>query len=173
MNKRTLFIAAIALQFCVLTGMVVKAQLPLWTGTEIHLRTKPIDPRSLFRGNYARLRYDISTLPAKALLAQQDIRRGEKVYVSLQGNADGLYSATGVSLQRPAQGIYLAGRVASKTKATLRIRYGIEAWFAPREEALRLERELRQSARAVVKVDRWGRAALQAVLPGEAELPAE
>ena len=39
-------IAAIAFQFVVLSGMYVSAQMPLWTGTEIKLKTVPVDPRS-------------------------------------------------------------------------------------------------------------------------------
>ena len=55
--------AAIAFQMFVLVGMVVNAALPLWTGTEIRVRTLPVDPRSLFRGNYVRLAYALGTLP--------------------------------------------------------------------------------------------------------------
>ncbi|MBT3870270.1 MAG: GDYXXLXY domain-containing protein [Gammaproteobacteria bacterium] len=46
----------------VLVGMYVTAALPLWTGAEIRLATAPVDPRSLFRGNYALLSYDISEI---------------------------------------------------------------------------------------------------------------
>ena len=56
----TLLLAAILFQFFVLTGMVAVAAMPLLSGTEIKIKTIPVDPRSLFRGNYARLRYEIS-----------------------------------------------------------------------------------------------------------------
>ena len=59
--------AAIAFQLVVLAGMVVNAALPRWTGTEIRVRTVPVDPRSMFRGNYAQLGYDFGTLPEGAL----------------------------------------------------------------------------------------------------------
>ena len=36
--------------------------MPLWTGKEIRVKVVPVDPRSLFRGNYARLNYDFSRL---------------------------------------------------------------------------------------------------------------
>ena len=59
--------AAIAFQLVVLAGMVVYAAMPLWTGTEIRVKTVPVDPRSMFRGNYAQLRYEFATLPEGAL----------------------------------------------------------------------------------------------------------
>ena len=54
-----LCIAAI-FQLFVLTGMVGLSVMPLWSGKEIRVKTIPVDPRSMFRGNYARLRYDLS-----------------------------------------------------------------------------------------------------------------
>ena len=41
------------------------------------------------------------------------------------------------------------------------MKYGIEAWFAPKAEALRLERELRDGAVAVLMIDASGKAALK------------
>ncbi|MBT4615645.1 MAG: GDYXXLXY domain-containing protein [Gammaproteobacteria bacterium] len=60
-GSRLLIIAVIA-QMAVLVGMYVTAALPLWTGAEIRLATAPVGPRSLFRGNYALLSYDISEI---------------------------------------------------------------------------------------------------------------
>ncbi len=76
--------AAMALQLFLLAGMVAGAALPLWTGTEIRVETVPVDPRSMFRGNYARLRYRLGTLPDDALGDVSRLRRGEIVYVSLR-----------------------------------------------------------------------------------------
>ena len=86
-------IAAVALQLLVLIGMQVSAALPLWTGTEVRVRTVPVDPRSLFRGNYARLGYEFSRFPAESLseeFSAQYIRTGELV----PGSANALASIT-------------------------------------------------------------------------------
>ena len=47
--------------------MVVDRTLLLKNGREIVLPIVPVDPRDLFRGEYVRLGYDISTVPAMLL----------------------------------------------------------------------------------------------------------
>ena len=123
--------AAIAFQLVVLVGMVVNAAMPLWTGTEIRVRTVPVDPRSIFRGNYARLGYEFGVLPADALNGEEDLRVGEVVYVRLEAREDGLHGFAGASLDEPGEGVFLRGRLASD-HPPYRVRYGIEAFFSPR-----------------------------------------
>ena len=156
--------AAIVLQVIVLAGLVASAAMPLWTGTEVRVATLPVDPRSMFRGNYARLNYDFSTLPEDALDGVGELRAGEVVYVRLESGEDGLHRYAGASLERPAEGVFLRGRV-QRGRAPYRVRYGIEAFFAPKEEALRLEEELREGGVAVLKVSAKGRAAIEDIVP--------
>ena len=163
MSRRTVALAlgaAIALQVIVLAGMVAGAAMPLWTGTEVRVATVPVDPRSVFRGNYARLDYAFNTLPEDALDVDRDLRTGEVVYVSLEAADDGLHHFAAASLEPPAEGVFLRGRIL-RGSAPHRVRYGIEAFFAPKEEALRLERELRDGGVAVLGVAGGGRAAIK------------
>lgn len=159
--------AAILFQFLVLTGMYLKAQLPLWTGEEIRVTTVPVDPRSMFRGNYARLRYPFSELDA-SLFGEESLRQGEVVFISLEQTGSGRYRLAGAGLEEPEEGVFLRGRVSGSwfrdSGETYRVRYGIEAFFAPKEEALRLEKVLRDRAEALLKVDGDGQARLVAVL---------
>ncbi len=159
-----LLCAAIVFQILVLVGMVARAALPLWTGTEIRVATVPVDPRSMFRGDYVRLRYEVGTLPSDAFSEAQPPRVGQIVYVSLAKGADGHYGFAGASLERPAGGKFLRGRIA-RNHAPIRVRYGIEAFFASKEEAARLERGLLEGGVAVLMVSPDGRAALKAVVP--------
>ena len=155
---------AIAFQLLVLAGMVAKAAMPLWTGAEIRVGTVPVDPRSMFRGNYARLRYEFGTLPEDALTEVEGLRVGEVVYVSLGQGEEGEYEFARASLERPADGIFLRGRIV-RNSPPLRIKYGIEAFFAPKERALKLERELRDGGTAILMVAASGQAALKDVIP--------
>ena len=167
MTKRGIAIclgAAVAFQVVVLAGMVAKAAMPLWTGTEIRVKTIPVDPRSMFRGNYARLRYEFGTLPDGALNEVEGLRVGEVVYVSLEQGEGGDYVFAGVSMERPADGICLRGRLV-RNSPPLRVKYGIEAFFAPKERALKLESDLRDGGTAVLMVTDGGRAALKDVIP--------
>lgn len=158
-------IGAIVLQFAILTGMYVSAQMPLWTGEQIRVKTIPVDPRSLFRGNYARLEYDFSQLNASLFAGDKKLREGEVVYVSLKPGKSGLYELSGVGLKKPAEGIFLRGRVTGTwwrdTGSSYRIKYGIEAFFAPKEKALGLESDLRNGGVAELMVSGGGRARLK------------
>lgn len=170
MNKKlvTALIAAIISQLLILTGMYVSAALPLWTGTEVRIRTIPVDPRSMFRGNYARLRYDISDLAADQLPNNEELRNGEPVYVTLKPGEDGLYQYAAVSLVKPDSEIFLRGRIENRryqaNGSNYRIKYGIEAFFAPKEKALQLESDLRDGGVAVLMVSRNGKARLKDVI---------
>ncbi len=154
---------AIILQVFLLVGMLAKAALPLWTGTEVRVRTIPVDPRSLFRGNYARLNYGFGTLPADVPIDPDKLATGVVVYVNLQIADDGLYGYAGATLERPENGIYLRGRIASNYSPH-QVLYGIEAYFAPKQKALQLEYELRSSAVAVLMVSSSGQAALKDIV---------
>ena len=156
--------AAITFQILVLVGMVVSAAMPLWTGTQIHVKTVPVDPRSVFRGNYALLRYEFSNLPPSAFGIIEDARPGEVVYVRLERGEAGEHEYAGVSLERPSGGMFLRGRIA-EFDPTYRVRFGIEAFFAPKEKALTLERNLGEGGIAVLMVAGDGRAAIKEVIP--------
>ena len=162
--------AAIAIQIVVLAGMVARAAMPLWTGTEIRVRTMPVDPRSMFRGDYARLRYEFGALTKGALAGAGGLRRGEVVYVSLEPGTDGLYRFAGASLEMPAEGIFLRGRLAG-TVEPRRVKFGIEAYFAPKDRALQIESDLRDGGVAVLMVTDGGRAALRDVISNPDAVP--
>ncbi|GAB3096709.1 GDYXXLXY domain-containing protein [Aestuariicella hydrocarbonica] len=159
---------AVIVQVCVLVGMVVKAAMPLWVGDEIRVQTVPVDPRSLFRGNYARLNYEIGRLPESALTDYPRLRKGEVVYISLRQGDDGLFHYADASLNTPAAGVFLRGRI-TDSSPVYRVKYGIEAYFAPKKKALKLEHDLRDGGVAVLMVSDNGQVALHNVLPGPDE----
>ncbi|MRI33035.1 hypothetical protein EOPP23_08570 [Endozoicomonas sp. OPT23] len=169
MTKNSLKWLALAtlFQVAILAGMWVKAGIPLWTGSEIRLETKPVDPRSLFRGNYARLSYDINDVSdndIKQSLNTYQLRQGEVVYRKLVKGDDGIYTKGSLVLKQPEEGIFIRGRL-DKSRSHHRIKYGIQAFFAPKEKALALERQLRDGAIAVIKVTRSGQAGLLRIEP--------
>jgi len=168
MNKKIIIngiVASIVLQLFVLIMEYTGAVYPLWTGQEITLKIIPIDPRSLFRGNYARLNYDISSIPKSVIEPTENIRWNEIIYIKLKPGTDGVYQYDGASLSRPESGLFIRGRVSENSSEMTRVRFGIEAFFAPKEKALLLERELRSGGLAKVMLANNGKAALRNIEP--------
>ncbi len=129
---------------------------PLWFGTPVILKTAPIDPRSLFRGNYVRLNYDISTINKN--VTKKLFKRSEVGYVTLK-EGEGFFIATGMYHKKPNSGVYIRGRIAGVGRS-YRMKYGIEAYFMPKENAQRAERPVREGAHAEIYLLSSGKAAI-------------
>ena len=171
MSKKTItmgLMIVIVLQITVLASEYVGAIYPLWTGEEIRLKTFPVDPRSLFRGNYARLRYEIAAIKGTDLGVKRTLRNGEVVYITLKPGADGLHVFDSASLEKPGSGLFIRGRLHRKhvqrDSVMYDVRYGIEAYFAPKKKALVLEKELRGGGVAIVMIAGNGKATLKEVI---------
>lgn len=157
-NKTVLWglVACIVVQVCVLVGMYLKAQYPLWVGKPIKVAVEPIDPRSLFRGNYAILNYTISNpkLNSELLSGKDDnplIHQQAVVYTRLKEGKGGLYEPIDVVLKKPNDGVFIRGRLKSRyvsDEGDVRVEYGVEAYFAPKERALEIENSARWRANA-------------------------
>lgn len=177
-TRLTVIASVIALQVLALSGEYLYSVYPLVTGNQIVLNMAPADPRSIFMGNYARLNYSINRLPT-SLLDGSEPRHGEIIYVTLKENK-GVWDATSASLSKPKHGAFIRGRVDKSgwrwrwgpdRSGTMEVRYGIEAYYAPKEEALALEQRLwrispdgSQTVKAKVMVAPNGKAALLEVV---------
>jgi uncharacterized membrane-anchored protein len=163
-KTKTLYglVAIIVLQLSVLVMEYGNAVFPLISGKEIKIKVVPIDPRSLFRGNYARLNYDISRVKLNDNTVE--FRKNEIVYVSLIQNNNDLYEQQSVSLVKPDSGIFIRGRAQETRTGMLQVRFGIEAFFAPKEKALDLESKLRSGGIAIIMIANNGKAAIKDII---------
>ena len=153
-------VLTILLQTCVLAVEYLSSVAPLWFGQAVMLPTVPIDPRSLFRGNYVRLNYSISRVPAA--IADGKLKQGQKVYLSLNIEGDKPVPLA-LSATKPEAGIFIAGRV-RYAGSEYHLDYGIEAFFLPKEKALAAERKLTSDkVSAQIYLSSGGKAALNAL----------
>jgi uncharacterized membrane-anchored protein len=132
------------LQLLVLGYMAGEREHVAVRGTRIWLRTIPVDPRDLFRGDYVRLGYEASTVPRErwsADLTQAALTKGRQVYAVLAPRADGLHELQTLTGIRPASGLFLRGRVESSWANGVHVRYGIEGYFMQQGTALKVEQE--------------------------------
>lgn len=149
LSRFHLLVCVTALQLAILAGELMSSVYPLWVGEEIALAMRPVDPRSLFRGNYARLNFEIGMLET-GLFDRETVKRlqrGTVVYVSLQRQGDH-WQPERAALKKPEQGLFIRGRIERMAGTSrVRMRYGIEAYFAPPDRAKAIEVRLREAGR--------------------------
>ena len=114
LTRRNLFILVVALQVLALAGMVLYRERWLAGGTKILLKTQPVDPRDLFRGDYVRLGYEISSLDVGQLKPGETIRRNDPVHVTLGKGADNTWQPLAFSRTQPKGVIFITGRAQSE-----------------------------------------------------------
>jgi uncharacterized membrane-anchored protein len=153
----------------------------LRSGSEVRLKTVPVDPRDLFRGDYVVLAYPISTVEGP-VAGDGGFKRGDAVFVTLTRDAEGFAQARAVSRTRPtlANGeAAIAGRVQStgacalndageadcaSGRRRLRIAYGLESYFVPQGEGRAIETTPRARIEVVAAVSAGGEAAIKRLL---------
>lgn len=173
----------VAVEIAALAAMVADKQWTLNTGTQVVLQTEPVDPRSLFMGDYARLAYPISRLRLDgdaALGGDKEFKRHDTVWVALKLDPDG---AKAVSVHRE-RGAIAPGLLALKGEVqnvndydwdrttnkpvrqrTLQVRYGIEQYYVREGTGRQIERPRGGEKVAIlVAIDARGKAGILAVL---------
>jgi uncharacterized membrane-anchored protein len=136
-------------------------------GTEIYLDMAPVDPRDLLLGHYVIIETELHRLDTADLGGPQTgWSRGDTAYVTLEETDTGSMAPVGAYLERP-DGLFIQGRVErvfttrdhedlapledgspgfvrepipGTERDELRVRYNLERYYAPREQALELER---------------------------------
>lgn len=128
------FALLVLLQCLLLFGMIGMREVWILRGTKIKLKCVPVDPRDIFRGDYARLNYEISTV---SLESKEKIRKNDKIYVELRKNDKGYYEAGKISLEKPQNALFIMGRAKydsypnSKWEVTIVDENGEEKTYRP------------------------------------------
>jgi len=162
--KRALVLIGLS-WLAILAGMVLMKEFTLRTGQDILLKTVPVDPRDLFRGDYVVLAYEISTLDLTQLPADRSsFAPGDRVYVAVVPHGR-YHVAARVDSQPPeGQGVFLKGQVRSVAGRSLRMEYGIESYFVPEGKGRVLEQARGTHLDVKASVDRFGHAVIKGLL---------
>ena len=181
MNPKIKMVLLVALQTLALFFMIGLKQWTLETGVPVVLETRPVDPRSLFSGDYIRLNYTISQI-SEEIGEESGFNPHDTIYIVLK-EGDPYWTPVSIHHQRPdtAPGLVAIKGEVLGTSGTrwnpetrspeplpgrnLSIRYGIENYYVPEGEGTRLERPGPDAKLSIrVAVDRFGNAGIQAVL---------
>ena len=177
-TRRSLWLAIIAValgQAAVLGWMIWDRAALLANGREVVLDVIPVDPRSLFRGDYVILGYDISRYTLPPGMEVPD--RGSPFYVTLRKGADDAWQAVAGSSKPPASiepgDVVIRGKVdhasAARNSANegpvVSLSYGIESFFVPEGTGRELEGMVRdKKISAVIAVNGSGEAAIKGLM---------
>ncbi len=189
MTKLSEFIARIPrLWLFALAGIVQVLLIALMVGdrvrilrseTEVIIKTRAVDPHDLLRGDYVVLNYDISSVPAGALMNTpvSGPGTGMFVFVKLARGPDGFHQAVSAHREPVAIGpgeALIRGRVKDRSFcgdnrvlfcSSISLDYGLESFFVPQGEGREIEKARNDGKLAVVAaVAPGGRAAIKRLL---------
>jgi uncharacterized membrane-anchored protein len=184
------FWLALGVQLLLLVSVPAPALYTLNTGTQVFLKTAPIDPVDLLRGYYQTLKYEISStnnlinLPggdpnyySKELTNEQSVtkwRSGQELFVTLElPKGRSAAKPIAVSLQRPTtippNAVILRGVLDGS-----QVKYDLERFYMPEQQQATVNKDLNQAqARSSqnllmeVKIGRDGHAVPVAIWVGD------
>ncbi len=140
MKNRVLWV--VVLQLLALLAIAGKREWIYLTGDVVYLRTAPVDPRDMFRGDYVELAYDIAT-PDQSLLATLPTSEGYlPIYAGLAIDHKGVATIKQLSTETPAPP-FIKGAIESRPYYYDRraIHFGIEKYFVEQGSGLALEEQ--------------------------------
>jgi len=162
MHKTKLFFIIGVFWILILGGVIGLKEFTLQTGTEILLKTTPVDPRDLFRGDYVILQYEISNIDTK-ISHITDYQIGDDVYVLLKKDENNQGSFMGIQKYPPETGNFIKGIIKRNWNNSLNIEYGIESYFVPEGEGGVIEKNT-QNILVKVVIDTFGNAVIKSIL---------
>lgn len=162
MNKK-IFIGIGIFWLLIIFGFVAVKEFTLQTGEDILLKTRPVDPRDLFRGDYVILRYDIGILNLDTLETDStDFDDGDNIYVILRIE-DGYGVVSGIFMDAPEDGLFIKGTVTHVGDDKLDIEYGIESYFVPEGEGMDIQQQSGKNLDVQVSIDIFGNAVIKSL----------
>ncbi len=149
------------LQTAALLWMVADRNRVLTSGAEVVLPVIPVDPRSLFQGDYVRLGYEIGS---NQMANDNSNNARRPVFAVLAKRADGLWERVASGPDWPNNvtpgHVVIAGHVRWS-----QAEFGIETFFVPEGKGPELDKLIGdKKLSAVVRIDASGRAALAGLL---------
>lgn len=182
MTQKKIFIFIGIFWILILGGFIGSKQIMLQTGKEVLLKSAPVDPRDLFRGDYVILRHEISELDTKDFSMENiEFQANERIYVSLSLDSQKMATATALSKTEPEEGDFILGAIKNAypvmdmdapQSQMLSIEYGIESYFVPENRGREIEENLAETYTKVA-LSESGKALIKALVLDGKEIELE
>ncbi len=130
------FYPVVALQVLFLVGEATSYQMQISRAPVVTLKVRPVDPRSLFMGNFMALDYEICDIDLSAVKHDAQVARGDwgnTVYVTLIPGRPGARVESIAATPPPAGDSrpYLRGEPVYRDGSHLRVYYGLDRYYIP------------------------------------------
>jgi len=159
-KTRLAFIIIVLFQLLILVGLTGFNEAILAFGKTVVLQTVPVDPRDIFRGDYVVLSYEISTL--RYMPGISTVEEGDTASVRLEPRDD-VWEAVEVARVPPDDwDIFITGKAVDVQNNSVRMEYGIEAYFVPEGEGLAIQRA--RDIKVYVTLDGSGKGVIKSLL---------
>lgn len=152
MNSKR-FLMLMVYSLIIITLIFLPKMVALSFGEDILLKTEPVDPRDVFRGDYVNLNYEISTIDLDKTPYDRDFLFGESVYAKLS-EKEKYWTIDWVSHRKPDvsdEDVCMKGVVTSSYDDALNVRWGIESYFVPESEGVPIQVQV-ESTSVIVSV---------------------
>lgn len=163
--QKILLPVLVAAQIMALIFMIIKQENIITKGEKVILKCEPVDPRSLFSGDYVILNYTISSIDPGSVNIHGDnnFKKHDYVFVGLKKNQDsGIYQAAALSRNmddlKENYSTVIKGRVENSWNL-INIAYGVESYFVPQGEGLVIEKDM-ENVTVEVSVTEKGESAI-------------
>ena len=143
LKRKHWIILVLALQVAALGFIAAKREWIMNRGETVYLRTAPVDPRDLFRGDYVQLEYEISQPERSLIPADLPGKTYQPVYLLLQLDHRGVADLAGISSEKPA-GLFIRGQIDRTWRRrgnNSLVKLGIEKYFVEQGRGLALEEQ--------------------------------
>jgi len=170
MDKKKIFLLIGIFWLIIIVGFVAIKEFTLQIGEEVLLKSKPVDPRDLFRGDYVILTYEISRLDINSLTTDTtNFNINDPVYVTLI-KQDTYGIPSGIYKNQPKEGLFIKGTVKDVRDSGITIEYGIESYFVPEGKGGEIEGQRGRNLDVKVSIDNFGNAIIKSLLIGGKEV---
>ncbi|MGM0771108.1 MAG: GDYXXLXY domain-containing protein [Halobacteriota archaeon] len=143
MNSKR-FLVLMVYSLIIITLIFLPKMVALSFGEDILLKTEPVDPRDVFRGDYVNLNYEISTIDLDNTPYDGEFLYGESVYATLS-EKEKYWTIDSVSHRKPDvsdKEVCMKGVATGNYDDTLYVSWGIESYFVPEGEGIPIQMQM-------------------------------
>jgi len=155
MNSKR-FLLLMAYSMIIISLIFLPKAVTLSQGKEILLKTEPVDPRDIFRGDYVNLNYEISTIDLDRIPFDHNFLEGDPIYAILS-EKEKYWTIDSVSHTKPdlnGEEVCMKGKVRWSIENNMNVEWGIESYFVPEGEGIPIQKQIENTS-VVVSVGPW------------------